>query len=822
MLRKKKLGTQFTVVLTLVFLGGIVSSGLVLSEIMQREAEEDITTKAEILMQTMDSVRNYTTNQVAPLLEDRSEKSSHFTREMVPAFAASKVFDQFRSRPKYKNFLYKEAASNPTNPQDQADEFESQLIQQFRDQSSLTERHGYRSINGEKLFYIARPMTVNQASCLQCHGSSEVAPKSLIASFGTQGGFGWRLNEIVASQTIYVPADAVFKHRRQFLGLVMFIVCLIFTSMMCLLNGLLKRRVIQPINELTAIAHRVSTGMISTGQVGQSTSFSIHQISRRVDEPGQLARAFQRMARELAAREQNLAYAVEQRTAQLAEATQEAEKARTKAEEANQIKSQFLSNMSHELRTPLNVILGFTQLLLRNGSLARQQQHYLDTINRSGEHLLKLINDVLDISKIEAGRTTLNENSFDFRALLDWLQQMFQLKAESKGLNLYFDVSSDLPRYIYTDEGKLRQVLLNLLGNAIKFTEAGQVRLKVSRVDPLSLNVESVDLSPDLSPQGAASMVIHFEVADSGPGIAPEELSTLFKPFVQAEAGRNSLQGTGLGLAISWEYVHLMGGDITVESQLGVGTVFQFHIWVRPVEEDELETQSVRQQVISLEPGQPAYRILIAEDKPENRQLMMDLLKPVGFEVREATNGQDAIALWQSWSPHLIWMDIRMPIMNGFEAAQQIKNSNQNSPIIIALTGSAFEEDRQIALQKGYDDFVRKPFQVETIFEKMAKHLGVRYRYARSTALEVNGENAPKAPPSLLQPGEMKKILTEMPTEWIKQLHEAAIRVNAKQILSLIEHTPELDQAFAHTLVHLTQECCFDEIITITTEFWAG
>lgn len=491
--------------------------------------------------------------------------------------------------------------------------------------------------------------------------------------------------------------------------------------------------------------------------------------------------------------------------------------AKLAAESANRTKSQFLANMSHELRTPLNVILGFTQLMLRDRLLSPQQQEHLGTITRSGEHLLELINDVLEMSKIEAGQVRLNENNFDLYYLLDVLEQMWQPKAASKGLQLIVERPADIPQYIKTDESKLRQVLMNLLSNAIKFTHQGSVTLGVgignreSRVGNQELETNKIASHlqvPSHDSLFPTPYSLHFEVEDTGAGIASEELKTLFNAFVQTETGRLSQQGTGLGLAISREFVRLMGGEITLETQVGKGTKFMFDVPIAIATTTESVPKPRQGRVIGLAPSEPHYRLLIAEDKWESRQLLLKMLEPLGFEIREASNGQDAIALWESFEPHLIWMDLRMPVMDGYEATKQIKSHLKGqATVIIALTASAFEEDRVVAISAGCDDFVRKPFREEEIFEKMAHHLGIRYIYEPLISL-------PKVDAGQSQIN--RELLDAMPSKWLQKLHQAATQVDGEQVLELIEQIPTQYANLALALTDLVERYRFDRIVALT------
>lgn len=493
---------------------------------------------------------------------------------------------------------------------------------------------------------------------------------------------------------------------------------------------------------------------------------------------------------------------VAERTAELMEANEHLQQAKEAAEAASRAKSAFLANMSHELRTPLNAILGFTQIMSRDRSVGLEYREYIDIINRSGQHLLKLINDVLEISKIETGRIKLNESSFDLYRLLDDLEEMLRLKAKEKNLALIFDRATQVPQYIRADEGKLRQVLLNLLGNAIKFTKEGSVTLRVM----------GDNQKPNASPITHYQLL--FEVEDTGLGIPSEEIKTLFKAFVQAEISHKSYEGTGLGLAISRKFVNLMGGEITVESVVGEGSTFRFNIRASLAQAADLPAQSVTRCIISLAPDQPAYRLLIVEDNWENNLLLVKVLSSLGFEVREAKNGSEAIALWESWNPHLILMDMRLPVMNGYEATQRIKaTAKGQATVIIAVTSSAFEENRSTILSIGCDDFVSKPFQVEIVLAKLAEHLGVRYLYEEKTEQStLDNQLEEQVDRYFLTPDSLKM----MPNEWIAQLHKTATTCRDDLILQLIEQIPQSHADLAKALEELTYNFRFEEIMKLT------
>jgi PAS domain S-box-containing protein len=491
---------------------------------------------------------------------------------------------------------------------------------------------------------------------------------------------------------------------------------------------------------------------------------------------------------ELRKHREHLEDLVKQRTEELAEA-------KARAEAANRAKSTFLANMSHELRTPLNAVLGFSRLLKNDPEVTPRQQETLDIIARSGEHLLILINNVLDMAKIESGRVVLEESEVDLPRLLSEIQSLMGVGAVEKGLRFALEHDPDLPRFVAVDAGKLRQVLLNLVGNGIKYTHSGGVKLQAR----LTRQAE------------AETARVRFEVADSGPGISPEDCQRIFFPFVQLGAQAPAETGTGLGLAICKQYVELMGGQIGVTSEPGKGSVFHFNIPVKVLPSVAEPEEPKHGRILGLAGGQPCCRLLIVEDQPENRLLLRRLLDPLGFEVREAANGQQAVALFEQWHPDLIWMDIRMPIMDGMEAVRRIRATPAGAVTkIIALTAHALEEERRPIMAAGCDDLVRKPFREQEIIDALARHLRLKFIYEKGPPQE----STPGAPGPALRPEQ----LAELPAELLQDLRQAVLELDTARTLALLGQVTGRNASLGRALNTLATQLDYAGLLKILSQ----
>ena len=379
--------------------------------------------------------------------------------------------------------------------------------------------------------------------------------------------------------------------------------------------------------------------------------------------------------------------------------------AKTAAEQANAAKGIFLASMSHEIRTPLNAVLGYAQLLMRDRSLGATQHQAVTVINRSGEHLLQLINDILELSRLEAGHGPVVLADFDLQMMLDHLHSLFLQRARDKGLQVRVALPTEIPRYLYGDERRLRQILTNLIGNAVKFTEAGEIEVGVV----------------------ASGGRIQFMVRDTGSGIAPTEISKLFTPFVQTTSGQRRRDGTGLGLAISQGFARQLGGNIAVSSVLDVGTTFTVDLPLREAIGSPI-TESQRQPGILMD-GQRPPKLLVVVDHADSRALLVDLLRAAGCEVEAVADGAAAVTACRQAKPDLVWMDIDLPIMDGLSAAQAIRALPGPPPVIIALTAASFPEDQARILAGGCDEVAHKPFQAEALFRIMERRLHLRFKW---------------------------------------------------------------------------------------------
>ncbi|MCB1193507.1 MAG: MASE1 domain-containing protein [Leptospiraceae bacterium] len=446
--------------------------------------------------------------------------------------------------------------------------------------------------------------------------------------------------------------------------------------------------------------------------------------------------------------------------------------AKKKAEVANKAKSEFLANMSHEIRTPMNAILGYTQILKRDKSIVPEVQDMIQSIYKSGEHLLGLINDILDISKIEAGKIKLLPESFDLHYMFDDLQKMFQVHIMNKSLSFELNISESLPKIIKADQSRLRQIFINLLSNAIKFTNEG-----------------SIKLSADI--QGNK---IYCTISDTGIGIPEDKLDMIFGTFEQTEIGMRASGGTGLGLTISKKLARLMKGDVTVESIIGKGSSFIVSFEFEEGDESVVRQINHKNRILKLKDNQGEKRVLVVDDNALNRDVVIKLLHLIGFSTREAENGKQAVEIFQDWEPHVVLMDIVMPVMDGVEATQKIRGlKTGRTACIIGLSASTFYNSHEKILEQGANTFMKKPFKENELLETIKYYTGIEYVYEgyMESIEEVEVTN------------NYEINLTALPNDIKDKLSQAAINGDLDILEALVKEVEKFDEQVAKSLKKL-------------------